>query len=69
MSPVRMSRVESDVRLIMAFNKALNRHDIAGMMALVREDCVVESSEPAPDVMVYTQWIYVKGPWGYEVPA
>jgi ketosteroid isomerase-like protein len=119
----------------MAFNKALNRHDVAGMMALMREDCVLESPDPPPDGTmyegkeavaqfwegffrdspqahikieeifglgirciarwrydwtdtagetqhlrgvdifqvtndaIYKQWIYVKGPWGHEVPA
>ena len=49
MSPVRMSRVESALRLVMAFNEAFNRHDIQAMMRLMSSDCVFENTQPAPD--------------------
>jgi predicted SnoaL-like aldol condensation-catalyzing enzyme len=51
---MKMSRIESGVRTILTFNKAFNRHDVAGMMQFVSEDCVFESSTPAPDGVVYT---------------
>jgi predicted SnoaL-like aldol condensation-catalyzing enzyme len=54
MSPIRMERVESGVRVIIAFNDAFNRHDVAGMMQMVSDDCVFEDTEPAPDGAVYT---------------
>ena len=54
MSPARLSRVESAPRLILEFNQAFNRHDVAGMMALMSEDCVFENTAPAPDGTVYS---------------
>ncbi len=49
MSPIRMSRVENAIRTVLEFNEAFNRHDVAGMMALMSEDCVFENTAPAPD--------------------
>jgi steroid delta-isomerase-like uncharacterized protein len=37
------------MRVALAFNEAFNRHDVAGMMALMSEDCVFENTAPAPD--------------------
>lgn len=49
MSPVRMSKIESAIRMVLEFNTALNNHDVTGMMALMSEDCVFENTYPAPD--------------------
>lgn len=49
MSPVRLSKYESAMRVALAFNEAFNRHDVDGMMALMSEDCVFENTTPAPD--------------------
>ena len=54
MSPARMSKLESAVRLVLAFNEAFNRHDAVGMMQLMSEDCVFENTTPAPDGTVYS---------------
>ena len=54
MSPTRMSRVESSVRIVLEFNEAFNRHDVTGMMQLVSDDCVFENTDPAPDGTVYS---------------
>lgn len=54
MSPTRMSRVESAMRVVLEFNKAFNRHDLAGMMQLISDDCVFENAGPAPDGAVFT---------------
>jgi hypothetical protein len=54
MSPIRMSRIESVVRTVLAFNDALNRHDVAGMMQLMSDDCVFENTHPAPDGTKYS---------------
>ena len=53
MSPTRMSRIESAIRVVLAFNEAFNRHDVAGMMQLLSDDCVFENASPAPDGTVY----------------
>ncbi len=49
MSPVRMEKVESAIRIVLAFNEAFNRHDVDGMMKLMSEDCIFENTFPAPD--------------------
>ena len=54
MCPVRMSKVESAVRLVIDFNDAFNRHDVDGMMKLLSDDCVFENTSPAPDGTVYS---------------
>ncbi len=37
------------MRVTLAFNDALNRHDVPAMMALMSDDCVFENTSPAPD--------------------
>jgi predicted SnoaL-like aldol condensation-catalyzing enzyme len=54
MSPTRMSRVESSVRIVLKFNEAFNCHDVAGMMKFVSDDCVFENTNQAPDGTVYS---------------
>lgn len=53
MSPIRMARIESGLRMVIAFNEAFNRHDTAAMMNLMTDDCVFENTDPAPDGTVY----------------
>lgn len=54
MSPTRMSRLELATRIVLEFNEAFNRHDVAGMMRLMSDDCVFENTDPAPDGTVYS---------------
>jgi predicted SnoaL-like aldol condensation-catalyzing enzyme len=49
-----MERFESGIRVVIAFNEAFNRHDIAGIMQLMSDDCVFENTAPAPDGAVYS---------------
>jgi ketosteroid isomerase-like protein len=53
MTPVRMSKIESALRVVLAFNEALNRQDVEGMKQLLSDDCVFESADPAPDGAAY----------------
>jgi predicted SnoaL-like aldol condensation-catalyzing enzyme len=48
-----MERVESGLRVVIAFNEAFNRHDVPGMMQLITEDCVFEDTYPPPDGTLY----------------
>jgi len=41
------------MRTVLAFNEAFNRHDVAGMMQLMSDDCLFENTAPAPDGTVY----------------
>lgn len=54
MSPNRMSRIESAIRIVLEFNEAFNRHDVEGMMQLMSDDCIFENTDPAPDGAVYS---------------
>ena len=54
MSPIRMSKIESSMRVILAFNEAFNQHDVEEMMKLMSDDCVFENTAPAPDGTVYS---------------
>jgi predicted SnoaL-like aldol condensation-catalyzing enzyme len=48
-----MDRFEAGVRQVIAFNEAFNRHDVAGMMMLMSDDCIFENTAPAPDGTCY----------------
>jgi predicted SnoaL-like aldol condensation-catalyzing enzyme len=54
MSPIRMAKIESAIRLVLQFNEAFNHHDVSGMMKLMSEDCVFENTDPPPDGTVYS---------------
>lgn len=54
MSPARMAKIESAMRVVLAFNEAFNRQDVAGMMQLMSDDCVFENTDPAPDGTIYS---------------
>ena len=54
MTPVRMSKIESGMHIVLEFNEAFNRHDVAGMMGLMADDCIFENTDPAPDGTVYS---------------
>jgi len=53
MSPTRLSRLESAVRTVLAFNEAFNQHDVSAMLQLMSDDCVFENTVPAPDGTLY----------------
>ncbi|MFZ6028315.1 MAG: nuclear transport factor 2 family protein [Chloroflexota bacterium] len=53
MSPTRLSKLESAVRVVLEFTEAFNHHDLAGMASLIADDCVFESAAPVPDGAKY----------------
>jgi ketosteroid isomerase-like protein len=53
LSPTRLSKIESSIRVVLDFNDAFNRHDVAGMMQLMSDDCVFENTTPAPEGTMY----------------
>ena len=63
MSPARMSKLESAVRVVLAFNEAFNRQDVAGMMQLMSDNCIFENTTPAPDGAAYSGKEAVKKFW------
>jgi predicted SnoaL-like aldol condensation-catalyzing enzyme len=50
---MKMSKIEDGLRTVLAFNEAFNRHDVAGMMALMSDDGRFENTYPAPDGTLY----------------
>lgn len=63
MSPARMARIESAIRVVIAFNEAFNQHDVTGMMALMSENCIFENTSPAPDGTPYNGQKAVRQFW------
>ena len=51
------------IKTIERFNDAFNRHDVDGIMALMTEDCVFESTSPAPDGGHYQGQKAVRAVW------
>lgn len=49
MSPTRMARIESAIRVVLDFTEAFNHHDVEGMMGLTSADCILETACPSPD--------------------
>lgn len=63
MSPIQMSKIELSIRIVLDFNEAFNRHDVAGMMKLMSEDCIFENTAPVPDGTVYSGKVAVTQFW------
>jgi ketosteroid isomerase-like protein len=42
-------RAATTLAAVSSFNAAFDRHDVDGVMAVMTEDCVFESTGPAPD--------------------
>ena len=55
MTPARMSKLEASTRTVLQFNEAFNRHDVAGMMKLMSDECIFENTYPAPDGSRYSR--------------
>ncbi len=53
MSPVRMSKIESGLRVVLLFVEAFNLHDLASMAQLFSSDCIFDESGPGPGGTVY----------------
>lgn len=60
---MKLSQVESPLRLVLAFNEAFNRHDVAGMMALMSDDCLFDNTNPAPDGQAFVGRVAVGQFW------
>jgi predicted SnoaL-like aldol condensation-catalyzing enzyme len=58
-----MSKLESSTLIVLEFNEAFNRHNVADMMRLMSDDCVFENTSPAPDGTVYSGKIAVTNFW------
>jgi ketosteroid isomerase-like protein len=57
------SETQATLDVIRRFNKAFNRHDVDGVMALMTADCVFENTLPAPDGERFEGAAAVRGFW------
>lgn len=51
------------IRLVLAFNAALNARDLDAMLSLMTPDCVFENTYPPPDGARYVGIAAVRGFW------
>lgn len=51
------------MRVVLDFNEAFNRHDVAGMMRFMSDECVFDNTGPAPDGTLYTGKVAVARYW------
>ena len=51
------------IQIVSSFNDALNAHDVDAMMRLMTQDCVFESTWPAPDGTRYEGQTPVRAFW------
>ena len=74
MSPVRMAKIESGMRIVLDFNEAFNRHDVSKIAELLRDDCIFETTNPFPDgssykgkgaITEYLQEFFQRSPQAY----
>lgn len=54
---------EETVRAVERFNEAFNAHDVESVLAVMNEDCIFESTAPAPDGVRYVGAEQVRGYW------
>jgi ketosteroid isomerase-like protein len=50
---MKLAKIESGLRIVLDYVAAFNRRDITGMMAGMSDDCIYESSSPAPNGTAY----------------
>ncbi len=60
---IQSTHDQATVRLVTAFNDALNARDVDRMMSLMTPDCVFENTYPPPDGTRYVGQAAVRGFW------
>ncbi len=63
--PMQQTRGDeaATIAAIERFNEAFNRHDVAGVMAAMTDDCVFESTGPQPDGVRFEGQAAVREVW------
>lgn len=56
-------QTEETMMVVSQFNDALNRHDLDGVMALMTDDCVLDTTWPPPDGQRITGQAAVRAYW------
>ncbi|HEX8036682.1 MAG TPA: nuclear transport factor 2 family protein [Ktedonobacterales bacterium] len=60
---VRDVHAEETITAVNRFNDALNRHDLDSVMALMTDDCVLDTTWPPPDGQCITGQAAVRAYW------
>jgi hypothetical protein len=63
MCPVRMDRIESGSRIVIELTEAINHQKLEKIKSLLSDDCVLESSKPAPDGQMFIGKENIKEYW------
>jgi len=53
MSPMKMQKIESAIRLVVELIENINSHKIKNIVKILSDDCSLESSSPAPKGTIY----------------
>ena len=63
MSTLSQAGVEAVAEVVGRFNAAWNDHDLPAAMALTSEDCIFESTSPAPDGERFVGHAAIRAAW------
>ena len=53
MSPIKMHQIESCIRLVVELYNGINNHKVEDIIGLLSNDCILESTSPAPGGTIY----------------
>ena len=54
MSPIKMHKIESGIRLVVELYNGINNHKVEDIIGLLSDDCTLESTSPVPRGLIYT---------------
>jgi hypothetical protein len=53
MSPIKMQKIESGIRLVVELIENINAHKVESIIKLLSDDCILEIEAPAPSGTTY----------------
>ena len=53
MSQIKMHQIESGIRLVVKLYNGINDHKVEDIIKLLSDDCILESTSPAPRGIIY----------------
>ena len=53
MSPIKMHKIESGIRLVVDLYNGINDHKVEDIIELLSDNCILESTSPSPHGTVY----------------
>jgi ketosteroid isomerase-like protein len=66
---VRDVQAEATIEAVTRFNEALNRHDLDAAMALMTDDCVLDTTWPPPDGELLRGQAAVRAYWEHMLES